>query len=41
MMNEVGPFTYTMGEALFEGNFIEGGSFRDTLEFVVQAYKRM
>ncbi|MED3724863.1 hypothetical protein [Priestia filamentosa] len=41
LMNEVGPLAYTMGGALFEGKFVEGGSFRDNLEFVVQALESM
>jgi hypothetical protein len=41
LMNDIGPFAYTMGGALFEGKFVEGGSFRDNLEFVVQAQQRM
>ena len=41
LMNEIGPFAYTMGSALFESKFVVGGSFGANLEFVVQAHKRM
>lgn len=41
LMNEIGPFAYTMGGALFEGKFVEGGSFRDNLEIVIQAQEKM
>lgn len=34
-MDEVGPFAYTMGGALFEGAFVEGGTFRANLERVL------
>jgi len=37
IMRGVGPFGYTMGGALFDGSFVEGGSFRENLEFVVNA----
>ena len=35
-MQEIGPFGYTMGGALFEGAFVPGGSFRDNLEELVK-----
>lgn len=35
IMSEVGPFGYTMGGALFDGAFVEGGSFRENLQNVV------
>lgn len=35
LMQEVGPFGYTMGGALFEGAFKPGGSFRDNLQELV------
>ena len=34
-MNELGCKAYTMGSALFQGNFVKGGTFRETLEFVL------
>jgi hypothetical protein len=34
-MQEIKPFAYTMGGALFEGAFVPDGSFRDNLEHVV------
>ncbi|MCW4466788.1 hypothetical protein OK351_14940 [Glutamicibacter sp. MNS18] len=36
IMAEVGPFGYTMGGALFDGKFVEGGSFHENLERVVE-----
>jgi thiamine monophosphate synthase len=36
-MHQVGPFAYTMGGVLFDGAFRPGGSFRDNLEYVVDA----
>jgi hypothetical protein len=36
-MHEVGPFGYTMGGVLFDGAFRPGGSFRDNLEYVLDA----
>jgi len=35
-MQDIGPFAYTMGGALFEGVFLDGGSFRENLERVVE-----
>lgn len=35
-MQDIGPFGYTMGGALFEGTFVLGGSFRDNLEELVK-----
>jgi hypothetical protein len=35
-MQEVGPFGYTMGGALFEGAFKPGGSFRENLQELVK-----
>ena len=34
-MNELGCKAYTMGSALFQGNFVKGGTFRENLEFVL------
>lgn len=34
-MQDIGPFGYTMGGALFEGAFKPGGSFRDNLQELV------
>ena len=34
-MKEAGVAEYTMGSALFNGNFIKGGTFRENLEFVL------
>lgn len=39
LMSKVSPFIYTIDGALFEGDFVEGGSFRENLEFVVQVTK--
>ncbi|WP_133120815.1 hypothetical protein [Mycolicibacterium goodii] len=36
-MHEVGPFGYTMGGVLFDAAFRPGGSFRDNLEYVLDA----
>ena len=36
LMKELAPRGYTMGSALFNGNFIEGGSFRENLEYVLK-----
>ena len=33
-MFEIGPWTFTMGSALFEKKFVPGGSFRDNLKAV-------
>lgn len=41
IMNEIGPFAYTMGSALFEGKFVEGASFRENLEYVIQAQEKI
>jgi hypothetical protein len=41
LMNEVGPFAYTIGGALFEAKFVEGGSFRDNLEYVIQLNEKL
>lgn len=35
-MQELGCKAYTMGSALFGGNFVPGGSFRDNLEYVLR-----
>lgn len=35
-MFEIGPWTFTMGSALFEKKFVPDGSFRDNLEAVVE-----
>jgi hypothetical protein len=35
-MQEISPFGYTMGGALFEGAFVPGGSFRDNLAELVK-----
>ncbi|MFK0008940.1 hypothetical protein ACIQTZ_18015 [Paenarthrobacter sp. NPDC090520] len=35
LMQEIGPSAYTIGGALFEGAFVEGGSFRDNLQQVI------
>lgn len=35
-MKELGCAAYTMGSALFNGNFVKGGTFRENLEFVLQ-----
>jgi hypothetical protein len=40
-MQEIKPFAYTMGGALFDGAFKPGGSFRDNLERVVNAESAM
>jgi hypothetical protein len=40
IMNEISPFAYTMGSALFEGKFVRNGSFRENLEFVAQVQER-
>lgn len=34
-INEINPFAFTMGSALFEKNFIPGGDFRANLEKVI------
>lgn len=34
-MEEAGVAEYTMGSALFNGNFVEGGTFRENLEYVL------
>lgn len=34
-MTELGCHAYTMGSALFNGNFVKGGSFRENLEYVL------
>lgn len=34
-MKEAGVAEYTMGSALFHGNFVPGGTFRENLEFVL------
>ena len=34
-MKEAGVSEYTMGSALFNGNFVKGGTFRENLEFVL------
>lgn len=36
LMQEIGPFAYTMGGALFESAFVAGGSFRENLQRVVE-----
>lgn len=36
LMSELGCKAYTMGSALFNGNFIKGGTFRENLEFVLK-----
>lgn len=38
-MKEAGVSEYTMGSALFNGNFVEGGTFRENLEFVLDYLK--
>ena len=35
-MKEAGVAEYTMGSALFNGNFVEGGTFRENLEYVLK-----
>lgn len=35
-MKESGVAEYTMGSALFNGNFVKGGSFRENLKFVLK-----
>ncbi|RGY99674.1 hypothetical protein [Clostridium sp. AM58-1XD] len=35
LMKEIGVAEYTMGSALFNGNFVKGGTFRENLEFVL------
>lgn len=35
-MEELGVHAYTMGSALFNGNFVKGGTFRENLEFVLE-----
>ena len=35
VMKELGVHAYTMGSALFNSNFVEGGTFRENLEFVL------
>jgi hypothetical protein len=36
-MHEIGPFAFTMGGVLFDGTFTPAGSFRDNLEYVLDA----
>lgn len=38
-MKEAGVAEYTMGSALFNANFVEGGTFRENLEFVLNYLK--
>ena len=38
-MFDIGPWTFTMGSALFEKNFVPGGSFRENLQAVVDYMK--
>lgn len=35
-MSKLGCHAYTMGSALFNGNFVKGGTFRENLEFVLK-----
>lgn len=35
-MSEINPFGFTMGSALFTGNFVQGGSFLENLEKVIE-----
>ena len=39
-MKESGVAEYTMGSALFNANFVKGGSFRENLEFVLDYLKK-
>lgn len=36
LMDQLGCHAYTMGSALFNGNFVKGGTFRENLEFVLK-----
>lgn len=36
LMDELNPFAYTMGSALFEKKFVKDGSFRDNLEELIR-----
>jgi hypothetical protein len=40
LMKELAPLGYTMGGALFDANFVEGGSFRENLEYVLDYMKK-
>lgn len=39
-MKEAGVAEYTMGSALFNANFVKGGTFRENLEFVLDYLKK-
>ncbi len=39
-MKEAGVAEYTMGSALFNANFVKGGTFRENLEFVLGCLKK-
>lgn len=36
VINEINPFAFTMGSALFDGLFVSGGDFRKNLESVIE-----
>ncbi|MFQ8898636.1 MAG: hypothetical protein ACLR71_10745 [[Clostridium] scindens] len=38
-MKKAGVAEYTMGSALFNGNFVKGGTFRENLEYVLDYLK--
>lgn len=40
LMKKLAPLAYTMGGALFDANFVESGSFRENLEYVLDYMKK-
>ncbi|GKH30799.1 4-hydroxythreonine-4-phosphate dehydrogenase [Faecalicatena contorta] len=41
LVKEMNPWTFTMGSALFTENFVNGGSFRENLMFIVDLLKTL
>lgn len=41
VMEEIAPFGFTMGGALFEGRFVQGGTFRENLQAVINAQESL
>lgn len=39
-MKDAGVAEYTMGSALFNANFVEGGTFRENLEYVLNYLRK-